>query len=93
LFRTIGPRRTRLVAQIVAAVIGAFFVIVMQAAAIMSYGSLSRFAILQSDAVVARAPEADSLLWWPARAVLGDPAAMAAVLVASLALLAFAVVM
>jgi ABC-2 type transport system permease protein len=93
LFRTIGPRRTRLVAQIVAAVIGAFFVIVMQAAAIMSYGSLSRFAILESDAVVAHAPEADSLIWWPARAVLGDPAAMAAVLAASLALLAVVVVM
>jgi ABC-2 type transport system permease protein len=93
LFRTIGPRRTRLVAQIVAAVIGAFFVIVMQAAAIMSYGSLSRFAILESDAVVAHAPEADSLIWWPARAVLGDPAAMAAVLAVSLLLLAFTVVM
>jgi ABC-2 type transport system permease protein len=93
LFRTIGPRRTRLVAQVVAAVIGAFFVIVMQAAAIMSYGSLSRFAILESDAVLAHAPEADSLVWWPARAVLGDPAAMAAVLAASLALLALAVVM
>jgi ABC-2 type transport system permease protein len=93
LFRAIGPRRTRLVAQIVAAVIGAFFVIVMQAAAIMSYGTLSRFAILESDAVVARAPEADSFIWWPARAVLGDPAAMGAVLAVSLVLLALAIVM
>jgi ABC-2 type transport system permease protein len=92
LFRTIGPRRTRLVAQIVAAVIGAVFVIVLQAAAIMSYGSLSRFAILESDAVVAHAPEADSLVWWPARAVLGDPAAMGAVLVASMILLVLAIV-
>ena len=93
LFRTIGARRTRFVAQIVAAVIGAFFVIVMQAAAIMSYGSLSRFAILESDSVVAHAPEADSLLWWPARAVLGDPAAMGAILAGSLVLLALAIVM
>ena len=93
LFRTIGARRTRLVAQIVAAVIGALFVIVLQVAAIMSYGSLSRFAILESDAVVAHAPEADSLVWWPARAVLGEPAAMGAVLAASLVLLALAVVM
>jgi len=93
LFRTIGARRTRFVAQIVAAVIGALFVIVLQAAAIMSYGSLSRFAILESDAVVAHAPEADSLFWWPARAVLGEPAAMGAVLAVSLVLLALAVVM
>jgi ABC-2 type transport system permease protein len=92
LFRTIGARRTRLVAQIVAAVIGAAFVIVLQAAAIMSYGTLSRFAILQSDTVVAHAPEADSLVWWPARAVLGDPAAMGAVLAVSLALLMLAIV-
>jgi ABC-2 type transport system permease protein len=91
LFCTIGPRRTRLVAQIVAAVIGAAFVIVMQAAAIMSYGTMSRIAVLQSDAVVARAPEADSLMWWPARAVLGDPAAMGTVLAVSLVLLALAI--
>jgi len=93
LFRTIGARRTRLVAQIVAAVIGAFFVIVMQIAAIMSYGNLSRFAILESDAVVAHAPEADSFIWWPARAVLGDPAAVGAILAVSLVLLALAIVM
>ncbi len=92
LFRAIGPRRTRLVAQIVAAVIGAAFVISLQAAAIMSYGTLSRFAILQSDAVVTGAPDPDSLLWWPARAVLGDTAAMGAVVLASLVLLALAIV-
>ena len=91
LFRTIGPRRTRLVAQIVAAVIGAAFVIVLQAAAIMSYGTMSRLAVLQSDEVVARAPEAASLVWWPARAVLGDPAAMGTVLAVSLVLLALAI--
>jgi len=92
LFRAIGPRRTRFVAQIVAAVIGAAFVISLQAAAIMSYGTLSRFAILQSDALVASAPEPDSLVWWPARAVLGDTAAMSAVVVASLVLLALTIV-
>jgi ABC-2 type transport system permease protein len=42
---------------------------------------------------VAHAPEADSLVWWPARAMLGEPAAMGAVLAASLVLLALAVVM
>ena len=42
LFRVIGPKRTRLVAQILAAVIGAAFVIGLQVAAILSYGTLSR---------------------------------------------------
>ena len=50
LFRTIGPARTRLIAQILAAVIGAGFVIALQIAAILSYGTLSRFAVLTSDA-------------------------------------------
>jgi ABC-2 type transport system permease protein len=87
LFRTIGAKRTRLVAQIVAAVIGASFVIGLQVAAILSYGNLSRFAPLQSEWLVARAPDAGSALWWPARAVLGDPVALVVVVVASLALL------
>ena len=47
----IGPKRTRLVAQIVAAVIGAAFVISLQVAAILSYGTLSRGDVLRSDAV------------------------------------------
>jgi ABC-2 type transport system permease protein len=92
LFRTIGAKRTRLVAQIVAAVIGASFVIGLQVAAILSYGSLSRFAPLQSEWLVAHAPDAGSILWWPARAVLGDPAALVVVVTLSLALLGAAIV-
>jgi len=72
LFRLIGPSRTRLVAQIVAAIIGAGFVIALQVAAILSYGTLSRFAVLTSDAAAAYAPDLDSPLWWPARAAIGD---------------------
>ncbi len=53
LFRLIGPSRTRLVAQILAAIIGAGFVIALQIAAILSYGTLSRFAVLTSDAAAA----------------------------------------
>ena len=87
LFRTIGPKRTRLVAQIAAAVIGAAFVIGLQIAAIMSYGTLSRVAVLQSDWVVAHAPDPGSLLWWPARATLGDTGILALLLAASIALL------
>src|SRR3979411_3423439 len=53
LFRLIGPGRTRLVAQILAAIIGAGFVIALQIAAILSYGPLSRVAGLTSDAAAA----------------------------------------
>ena len=76
LFRLIGPSRTRLVAQILAAVIGAGFVIALQVAAILSYGTLSRFAVLTSDAAAAFAPALDSIVWWPARAALGDGEAL-----------------
>ena len=91
LFKTIGPKRTRFVAQIVAAVIGAAFVIGLQLAAILSYGSLSRIDVLESDAVVALAPAADSIVYWPAHAILGDMPALAGVLAASVALLAVAI--
>src|SRR5579872_6096627 len=87
MFRTIGPRRTRLVAQILAAIVGAGFVIALQVAAILSYGTLSRFAVLTSDAVVAFAPNDDSIVWWPARAALGDGEALLLLLAASLLLL------
>src|SRR5208282_5134115 len=87
LFRLIGPARTRLVAQILAAIIGAGFVIALQIAAILSYGTLSRFAVLTSDAAMAYAPDADSIVWWPARAVLGDTEALLLLLSASLLLL------
>src|ERR1700710_1776004 len=90
LFRTIGPGRTRLVAQIVAAVIGAGFVIALQIAAILSYGTLSRFAVLTSDAAAAVAPGLDSILWWPARAMLGDGEALLCVLAAGLVMLGLA---
>jgi ABC-2 type transport system permease protein len=72
LFRLIGPSHTRLVAQIVAAIIGAGFVIALQVAAILSYGTLSRFTVLTSNATAAYAPALDSPLWWPARAAIGD---------------------
>jgi ABC-2 type transport system permease protein len=87
LFRLIGPSRTRLVAQIVAAIIGAGFVIALQIAAILSYGTLSRFAVLTSDAAAGFAPDADSIVWWPARAALGDGEALLLLLALGLVLL------
>lgn len=87
LFRLIGPSRTRLAAQILAAIIGAGFVIALQVAAILSYGTLSRFAVLTSDAAAAYAPDFDSPLWWPARAAIGDGEMLSLLLAGSLVLL------
>jgi ABC-2 type transport system permease protein len=91
LFRAIGPKRTRLVAQVLAAVIGAAFVIGLQVAAILSYGTLSQGSVLQSDMLLALAPDIGSVLWWPARAVVGDGIALAGVLGVSFLLLAGAI--
>jgi ABC-2 type transport system permease protein len=87
LFRLIAPSRTRLVAQIVSAIIGAGFVIALQIAAILSYGTLSRFAVLTSDVAASFAPGMDSIVWWPARAALGDGEALLLLLAAGLVLL------
>ena len=91
MFRVIGPRRTRLVAQIVAAVIGAVFIVGLQCAAIATYGTLSTALVLQSQAFNDIAPEGDSLIWWPARALLGEIPALLALLGAALALLLAAI--
>ncbi len=76
LFRTVGPKRTRLIAQIIAGVIGAGFIIGIQGVAILYYGSLSRFTVFQSTEIVAAAPDLSSPLWIPARAAMGDLGAL-----------------
>src|SRR5262249_46638970 len=91
LFRTIGAKRTRLIAQIVAAVIGAAFVIGLQVAAIFSAGNLSRYAALQSDWMLRHVPDTASAFWWPARAVLGDYIALVAVVVFAMCVLGLAI--
>jgi ABC-2 type transport system permease protein len=93
LFRMIGPKRTRLVAQVVAAVVGAAFVIGLQVAAILSYGTISRTAVLQSSAMLDHAPDLGSIAWWPARAAMTDWMALIGVVAVSLALLAAAIVL
>lgn len=90
MFRVFGPKRTRLLAQVVAGVVGAGFVVLIQGVAILSYGGLSRTALFRSPTVIAAAPDPASALWWPARAALGDAAALAACLVGALAVLAAA---
>jgi len=89
LFRIVGPRRTRLVAQIIAAIIGAGFVIGIQAVAILHFGNMSsRFALFADPQFVAAMPDAQSLLWAPARAALGDWSALAGVVALGAAALA-----
>jgi ABC-2 type transport system permease protein len=88
LFRAIGPKRTRLGAQIVAAVIGASFAIGVQFGAILSFGTPSRVAFLQSDMLTRYAPNPASILWWPARAMHGDLLALAVVFGISAVMLA-----
>jgi ABC-2 type transport system permease protein len=77
LFRLVGPGRTRLITQIVAGIVGAGFIIGIQAAAILSFGSMNRLEVLQSPAFIAAAPSMDSILWLPARAGMGDPGDLA----------------
>jgi ABC-2 type transport system permease protein len=91
LFRLIGARRTRFVAQVVAALIGAAFVIGLQVAAILSYGRMARTAVLQSDILLALAPDVNSIVWWPARAAFGEALPLVVLLASSLALLAAAI--
>jgi len=83
LFRTIGPKRTRLGAQIAAAPVGGVFIVGIQLAAMFSAGTMSRLAFLRSQFVAAHAPGANSPFWWPARAALGDTHALGVVVVAS----------
>jgi ABC-2 type transport system permease protein len=80
LFGLLGPKRTRLAAQIVAAVIGGAFVIGLQIAALFSTGTYSRLAFLQSHVAMSHVPGLSSIAWWPARAALGDVPRMAAVI-------------
>jgi ABC-2 type transport system permease protein len=91
LFRLLGAKRTRFVSQVVAAIIGAAFVIGLQVTAIMSYGTISRTALLQSSTVLALAPDLRSLAWWPARAALGEGIPLVAMLGTSPTLLAAAI--
>jgi ABC-2 type transport system permease protein len=91
LFRFVGAKRTRLISQIVAALVGAGFIIGIQAAAILSYGTMNRFAVLQSADVVSMAPATDNALWLPARAAMGDFSALAIIAILGFGALAVAI--
>ncbi len=88
LFRLVGTVRTRLIAQIVAAVVGAGFVIALQAVAIIFGQGVSRFSFFTASDSVAASPDVWSLWWLPARAIMGEGDALFIVALASSVLLA-----
>lgn len=83
LFQTAGAKRTRLIAQILAAIVGASFIIGIQVAAIVSYGSMSRWDVLGSQSVANAMPSPDSVWWFPAQAAMGTWDALCVVMAAS----------
>ena len=87
LFAIIGPLRTRLVAQFVAAIVGAGFVIGIQIVAIMLFGNISRLDVLTSGYIYEIAPLLDSWLWIPVRAMMGNGYAFVVTTLASFGLL------
>lgn len=91
MFQLIGPKRTRLAAQVIAAMIGSGFVIGLQAGAVISFGTISQTTLARSVQFARAMPDTDSLVWLPARAILGDPGALAAMLAASIVLFVLAV--
>lgn len=88
MFQLIGPKRTRFIAQVLAAIIGAIFVIGLQFAAILTSGNLNRLAFLESAAVTDGAPGADSLVWAVTYAVMGHPMPLLALMAVAVVLLA-----
>lgn len=91
LFRTVGPKRTRSIAQIIAAVIGAGFAIAMQLAAIVYFDNVSRLSILTAPEVMQALPGPGSLIWIPARAFVGDIAAVVLFAIAGFGFLALSI--
>jgi ABC-2 type transport system permease protein len=84
LFKTIGPGRTRAIAQVVSAVVGAAFAIGVQLVAILSYGSITRAPVARLDIFEGLAPDPGALLWWPARATVGELVPLVTVCLVSL---------
>ena len=89
MFHLLGAIRTRAVSQIIAAVIGAAFAIVLQFVTIISYGSMPD-ASFSTMAGLVRDAAKDHVMLWPAPDILADPVAIGALL--GLSLLALAVV-
>jgi ABC-2 type transport system permease protein len=88
MFKSLGAKRTRLISQIVAAIVGAGFIIGVQLAAIASMNSISRLSIFQSEDVLNAAPAIGHAMWIPAYAAMGDWTSLLQLLLVSMGLLA-----
>ena len=70
LLRWLGARRTRVLAQVLAALIGTLSALVTQLPAYLTNSESQR--ALGWLSLDGRLPDVDSSVWWPARAVLGS---------------------
>lgn len=80
LFSLIGPRRTRVVAQVLAAVVGASFFLATQLRAIMGRGASRSLMESLVHAVTEGRLKLPPIGWWPLRAMLGEPLPLLAIL-------------
>jgi ABC-2 type transport system permease protein len=85
LFALIGPKRTRAVAQVLAALIGAAFFLVSQSRTLLGArtGSIMMHVMAQAGDPRLRLPP---LAGWPLRAALGEPVPLVSLLAAGVAL-------
>ena len=90
LFRTIGPRHTRLVAQIVSALVGAALFVGIQTSLIMSRGGPGSITGTITDFLIAATGGRDNPVFLPARAMMGDPGAFFMVFLISTGLIGLA---
>lgn len=77
LFRLVGPRRTRVVANVLATLIGASFAIGLQAYNIASHETRMAIGEWLAGARAGGLLDADSLLWLPVRAAAGEAVPLA----------------
>ena len=92
LFRTIGPRHTRLVAQIVSALVGAALFVGIQTSLILSRGGPGSITGTITDFLIAVTGGKDNAVFLPARAMMGDPGAFLMVFLISAGLISVALV-
>lgn len=76
LFRLIGPRHTRLIAQILSGIVGASLFVGFQTSMLIGKGQVGGTTDALSSALAALAPARTSPFWLPARAALGDISAL-----------------
>jgi ABC-2 type transport system permease protein len=93
LFRVIGPKRTRVASQIIAAVIGAGFAIFIQFVAVLSYGSMPSGTRMARELLSGLRPSACVAAGAASPPLIGDPWALASLVAFSVLALAVAIVL